>query len=104
MPGVEGVTMAASVLLADPEREAAAFTTSLLGDQGFAVTAASTGEEVLSLAVVFDIVLLERLLPDMDGVALCRLLRSRSLVPIIFVSRQADELSRVVGLEVGADD
>jgi two-component system response regulator RegX3 len=96
--------MTARVLLAEPEREASSFTASLLEDQGFAVTPVSTGEEVLLLAPASDLVLLEQLLPDMDGVALCRLLRSRSPVPIIFLSRRADELSRVVALEVGADD
>jgi two-component system response regulator RegX3 len=96
--------MAARVFLADPDTDASLITSSLLADQGFAVTPVRTGEEVLSLAVVSDLVLLEQLLPDTDGVALCRLLRSRSPVPIIFLTRRADELSRVVALEVGADD
>jgi two-component system response regulator RegX3 len=104
MPGVKGVVMTTRVLLADPEREASSLVCSLLWEQGFSVTPVGTGQEALSLAAGSDLVLLEQLLPDIDGVALCRLLRSRSTVPIIFLSGRADELSRVVGLEVGADD
>jgi two-component system, OmpR family, response regulator RegX3 len=96
--------MSARVLLADPEREASSLVCALLEERGFVVTPVSTGREVLSLAATSEIVLLERLLPDFDGLTLCRLLRSRSSVPVIFLTRQADELSKVAGLEAGADD
>ena len=70
---------------------------------GFAVTRAATGEAALA-AEPADLVLLDLGLPDMDGIEVCRKLRSRSEVPIIVVTARSDEVDRVVGLEVGADD
>lgn len=51
-----------------------------------------------------DVVLLDWMLPDMDGLAVCRRLRQRHLMPIIMVTARGDEVDRVLGLEVGADD
>ena len=51
-----------------------------------------------------DLVLLDLGLPDMDGTEVCRALRSRSSVPIIIVTARGEEVDRVVGLELGADD
>jgi DNA-binding response OmpR family regulator len=64
---------------------------------------AATGEEALS-APEPDLVLLDLRLPDMDGLAVCRELRTRSGVPIIMVTAKGEEIDKVVGLEVGADD
>jgi len=71
--------------------------------EGFEVVRASTGAEALA-ADEPDIVLLDLRLPDMDGLAVCRELRSRSTVPIIVVSARGEEVDRVIGLEIGADD
>ena len=51
-----------------------------------------------------DVVLLDWMLPDMDGLAVCRKLRQQHLMPIIMVTARGDEVDRVLGLEVGADD
>jgi DNA-binding response OmpR family regulator len=51
-----------------------------------------------------DVVLLDWMLPDMDGLAVCRRLRQQHLMPIIMVTARGDEVDRVLGLEVGADD
>ena len=71
--------------------------------EGFAVTRARTVAEALDAGEV-DIVLLDLGLPDGDGLDLCRQLRARSAVPIIVVTARGEEVDRVVGLELGADD
>jgi two-component system, OmpR family, response regulator RegX3 len=71
--------------------------------EGFDVTRAATGQEALD-APLPDLVLLDLRLPDIDGIDVCRELRSRSSVPIIVVSARGEEIDRVVGLELGADD
>jgi two-component system, OmpR family, response regulator RegX3 len=74
-----------------------------LRTEGFEVTRAATGREALDAPPV-DLVLLDLRLPDLDGFAVCRELRSRSDVPIIMVTAKGEEIDRVVGLEIGADD
>jgi DNA-binding response OmpR family regulator len=71
--------------------------------EGFDVTRVATGGEALEAPAV-DLVLLDVRLPDIDGFAVCRQLRSRSDVPIIMVTAKGEEIDRVVGLELGADD
>ncbi len=71
--------------------------------EGFQVTRVATGEEALEAAVP-DLVLLDLRLPGMDGTEVCRRLRARSDVPIIVVTAKGEEVDRVVGLELGADD
>ena len=71
--------------------------------EGFSVTRAATGAAALEAPPV-DLVLLDLRLPDVDGLTVCRELRSRSDVPIIVVSARGEEVDRVVGLELGADD
>jgi len=70
---------------------------------GFAVTHAPDGASALD-AETPDLVLLDLGLPDLDGTEVCRRLRARGDVPIIIVSARDDEVDRVVGLELGADD
>ena len=71
--------------------------------EGFEVARAATGAAALA-AEPADLVLLDLRLPDIDGFTVCRELRSRSQVPIIIVSARGEEVDRVVGLELGADD
>lgn len=71
--------------------------------EGMKVERAATGQEALA-AVEPDLVLLDLRLPDVDGFEVCRRLRERSRVPIIVVSARGEEVDRVVGLELGADD
>jgi DNA-binding response OmpR family regulator len=71
--------------------------------EGFDVTRVSTGEDALEAAIP-DLVLLDLRLPGMDGTEVCRRLRARSDVPIIVVTAKGEEVDRVVGLELGADD
>ena len=67
------------------------------------MTRAATGEAALA-AQDYDVVLLDLGLPDLDGFEVCRRIRARSEVPIIVVTARGDEVDRVVGLELGADD
>ena len=74
-----------------------------LAREGFEVVRAATGQEALD-AEEADVVLLDLRLPDMDGFEVCRQIRASSEVPIIVVSARGEEVDRVVGLELGADD
>jgi len=71
--------------------------------EGHDVTRVARGQEALS-APVPDLVLLDLRLPDMDGYEVARRLRARSAVPIIMVTARGEEVDRVAGLELGADD
>ena len=71
--------------------------------EGFTVERVATGEDALR-AEPADVVLLDLRLPDLDGYEVCRRLRTRSDVPIIVVTARSEEVDRVVGLELGADD
>jgi DNA-binding response OmpR family regulator len=71
--------------------------------EGFAVERVGTGEAALA-ATGYELVLLDLRLPDVDGLEVCRRLRATSDVPIIVVTARGEEVDRVVGLELGADD
>jgi two-component system response regulator RegX3 len=71
--------------------------------QGFTVTRVATGAAALEVGDA-EVVLLDLGLPDMDGIEVCRRLRAESDVPILVITARGDEMDRVVGLELGADD
>jgi DNA-binding response OmpR family regulator len=91
------------ILIVEDEDAIAAPLAEGLQREGFDVTRAATGAEALAAGEV-DLVLLDLRLPDMDGFEVCRQLRARSDVPIIMVTARGEEVDRVVGLELGADD
>lgn len=74
--------------------------------EGFSVTIAHNGTEAVTIfdEQEFDLVLLDVMLPMMSGLDVCRIIRSKSAVPIIMVTAKATEIDTVVGLEIGADD
>ncbi len=74
-----------------------------LAREGFEVTRVATGADALAAGPA-DLVLLDLGLPDIDGYEVCRRLRAESEVPIIVITARGDEVDRVVGLELGADD
>ncbi|ANZ40608.1 DNA-binding response regulator [Lentzea guizhouensis] len=77
-----------------------------LGDEGFDVVEAGSGEEALHLldTGVFDVVLLDLMLPGMDGLVVCKALRSRADLRIIIITARTDTSDVIAGLEAGADD
>ena len=83
--------------------EAIAF---MLGKEGFSVTIAETGTSALEIFEKqgADLILLDLMLPGMSGTEVCRTIRQKSNVPIIMVTAKADEVDKIVGLEIGADD
>jgi DNA-binding response OmpR family regulator len=94
------------VLVVDDERPIRRLLRLYLSDAGFAVTEASEGAEALAQVRRggIDLVLLDLMLPDMDGVEVCRRLRDTTNLPVIMVTARGDEEQRLDGLEAGADD
>jgi DNA-binding response OmpR family regulator len=91
------------ILLVEDEDSIAAPLTEGLRREGFTVERAATGAAALEAGPA-DCVLLDLRLPDLDGYEVCRSLRARSDVPIIMVTARGEEVDRVIGLELGADD
>jgi len=77
-----------------------------LKHQGYEVFTASDGDAAIAIAKESepDLILLDIMLPGMDGFEVCRILRKDMIVPILMLTARDDEIDRVVGLEVGADD
>ena len=92
------------VLLVEDDEPIAESLTRGLSRYGFEVRWVRTGAEALADEDEAAIVLVDLGLPDMDGLDVCRELRARGDVPIIVISARSDEVDRVVGLEIGADD
>jgi DNA-binding response OmpR family regulator len=96
----------ARILLVDDERSIQTLLSYPLRKDGYQVTSAEDGKEALQRFAEgrFDLVILDLMLPKLDGVEVCRQLRSRSQVPIIMLTAKGDEMDKVTGLEMGADD
>ncbi|NUT51511.1 MAG: response regulator [Saccharothrix sp.] len=77
-----------------------------LSDEGFRVTDAASGEQALEHLAhgTFDVVLLDLMLPGVDGLGICRAVRARGDVPVIIVSARTDPADVLAGLAAGADD
>ncbi len=91
------------VLLVEDEDAIAEPLAEGLRREGFEVERTATGNAALA-AREPDLVLLDIRLPDVDGLTVCRQLRARSSVPIIMITAKGEEIDKVVGLEMGADD
>ncbi len=105
MPGRgAGATIrAVKILVVEDEDAIAEPLAEGLRREGIEVERAATGQEALD-APEPDLVLLDLRLPDIDGLEVCRRLRERSRVPVIVLTARGEEVDRVVGLELGADD
>ncbi|CAM4234450.1 response regulator transcription factor [Saccharibacillus endophyticus] len=97
--------MAETVLLVDDEREIVAFMRDALEDEGYRVLCAYGGEQALELlSRKPDVVVLDVMMPGMDGYELCAAIREEASCPILFVSARRSEEDRVLGLMAGGDD
>src|SRR3954464_12165765 len=94
------------LLLADDEQSIQTLLSYPLRKDGYDVVQATDGREALARfgESTFDLVVLDVMMPRVDGLEVCRRLRARSSVPIIMLTAKADEIDKVLGLELGADD
>jgi DNA-binding response OmpR family regulator len=96
----------ARILLVDDEQPIQTLLSYPLRKDGYDVVQATDGQQALERfeEQPFDLVVLDLMLPKVDGLEVCRRLRSRSSVPIIMLTAKSEEIDKVVGLELGADD
>lgn len=94
------------VLLVEDDEELRELLSRYLANQGFTVREASNGQDGLSLAMGqhCDIVVLDIMLPDINGLEVLRQLRAKTHLPVVLLTARGDETDRIVGFEVGADD
>jgi DNA-binding response OmpR family regulator len=98
--------MAERILMIDDDERLAGMVADYLGGAGFRLTLAATAREgeARLKRESFDAVILDLMLPDADGLDLCRRLRTTSDLPILMLTARGEPMDRVVGLEIGADD
>jgi DNA-binding response OmpR family regulator len=96
----------ARILLVDDEQSIQTLLSYPLRRDGYEVVQATDGRQALDRfdEQPFDLVVLDLMLPKIDGLEVCRRLRTRSSVPIIMLTAKSEEIDKVVGLELGADD
>ncbi len=94
------------ILLIEDDKRLAEMVKNYLGEFGFAVTAAHSGSAGISLyrRESFDALILDLMLPDMDGLEVCRRIRADTQARILMLTARGDAMDRVIGLEMGADD
>ena len=95
-----------SVLVVEDEPSIASFVGMYLKRAGFVVRVAGTGEGAIETASADPpaLIVLDLMLPDLDGIDVCRRIRQRSDVPILMLSARDEDIDKIIGLEVGADD
>lgn len=94
------------ILLIEDDVRLAEMVRDYLGESDFAVTVAHTGQDGLDLLRTdhYDAVVLDIMLPDTDGLEVCRTVRNTDQIPILMLTAKGDPMDRIVGLELGADD
>ncbi|GCE47278.1 DNA-binding response OmpR family regulator [Thermosporothrix hazakensis] len=103
---LDDATLQGKILLVDDDDEITQFVQDALEDEGFTVLIAHDGARAIELARVeiIDLVLLDIMLPHLDGFSVCQVLRDELDIPILFVSARQGESDRIQGLSVGGDD
>ncbi len=98
--------MSDRILLIEDDPRLAEMVKNYLGEAGFSVSVAGNGATGIALAAreTFDALVLDLMLPDMDGLEVCRRVSARGETPILMLTARGDAMDRVVGLEMGADD
>ena len=94
------------VLVVDDEKNILELVKLYLGQEGYRVETVVTGIDALSKMESFnpDLIVLDLMLPDMDGFEVCRQVRKKSNIPIIMLTARKEDVDKIVGLELGADD
>jgi DNA-binding response OmpR family regulator len=97
---------APSVLVVEDESSIASFVALYLKNAGYAVRTASTGGDALQQVASEEpsLIVLDLMLPDIDGIEVCKRVRQRSDVPILMLTARDEDVDKIIGLEVGADD
>lgn len=95
-----------NLLIADDHKQITSILSDYAKKEGYTVSIANDGKEALSLFSrnTFDLVLLDVMMPEMDGFQVCREIRKTSTVPIIMVTARGEDFERIMGLDMGADD
>ena len=98
--------VAPTILVVEDESSIASFVSLYLRNAGYTVRTAATGAEALSEAGAHSpaLIVLDLMLPDIDGIEVCRRLRQSSDVPILMLTARDEDVDKIIGLEVGADD
>src|ERR1700761_2463796 len=98
--------MSERILVVEDDPRLAAMLDEYLRNHGYAVSQAATGAQALERlsTEALDAAILDLMLPDMDGLDVCRKLRERSDLPVLMLTARGDAIDRIVGLEIGADD
>ena len=94
------------ILVCDDDRDIVSALTIYLTGEGYAVTGAGSGQEALDLfqQQTFDLVLMDIMMPGMDGITATAQLRAQSNVPILFLTAKSEDTDKILGLNMGADD
>jgi two-component system alkaline phosphatase synthesis response regulator PhoP len=95
-----------TILVVEDEQAIASFVAAYLKKDGFAVRMTASGREALNLVAneAPALVVLDLMLPDLDGMEVCRRIRETSTLPVLMLTARDDDLDKIAGLEVGADD
>ncbi len=95
-----------TILVVDDEKNIVQLARLYLGNEGFNVEEAYDGKQALEKARTInpDLVVLDVMMPEMDGLTVCKELRKTSSVPVIILTARGDDVDKIVGLEIGADD
>jgi len=103
---VKGWVMPGTILVVDDEKNIVQLARLYLTNDGFRVETAYDGKQALekAKAVRPDLIVLDIMMPEMDGLTVCKELRKTSNVPVIILTARGDDIDRIVGLEIGADD
>jgi DNA-binding response OmpR family regulator len=100
--------MSGTILIVDDEEKIRSIVTNYLKQEGFKIDEASNGQEALQrlkdTSRDYDLVVLDWMMPGISGLEACRKIREFSEIPILFLTAKTDEVDKLVGLEIGADD
>jgi two-component system alkaline phosphatase synthesis response regulator PhoP len=94
------------IMAVDDEQNILELVKLYLGREGYQIDTASSGTQALSRLNQFnpDLVILDLMLPDMDGLEVCRRIRAKSNIPVMMLTARKEDIDKIVGLEMGADD